>query len=270
MISKLRDFIPKTVKDEITSSVIRMLNKMRRIVPVSIKHEIKSFIKEPNECIACGVRFVVFNQVPGDYLEFGCSSGSTFCHAYKTFRNCREEMLSSLETRERLALEKAKPRFFAFDSFEGLPASSGEKDCHPYFPIHWKEGSFKMSQQGFRKILVSRGIDVRDVFIIKGWYDQTLTAETKVLHRLNRASVVHIDCDYYESAILALDFVTDLVDDGTVIIFDDYNYFRGSPSLGERKAFSEWLSNNPHIRATELARHNFDKVAFFLNINKPS
>ncbi len=266
----MKRLIPDAIKWEITSSVIRLFDKIRRLVPIPIKREIKSYIKEPNKCIACAVRFVSFNQVSGDYLEFGCSSGRTFCYAYQMFQNCREEVLSSLPARDRLALEKAKPRFFAFDSFEGLPAPSGERDRHPYSPKHWKEGNFAMNLGQFKKVLVSKGINARDVRVIKGWYDQTLTEETKEAHHLTRASVVHIDCDYYESAILALDFVTDLVDDGTVIIFDDYNYFRGSPSLGERKAFSEWLSNNPHIRATELARHDFDKVAFFLNISKSS
>jgi len=125
-----------------------------------------------------------------------------------------------------------------------------------------------MSQQEFEKVLYSSGIDLQDVHVIKGWYDQTLTSETKKAYNLTHASVVHIDCDYYESAIMALNFVTDLVCDGTVIIFDDYNYFRGSPELGERKAFAEWLSINPNVIATELARHGFARVAFFLNLRQ--
>lgn len=248
-----------------------MFNIMEKLILGVIKDEIRSLIKsigkEPNECIWAAVRFICWNQVPGDYLEFGCYSGRTFSYAYRMFQTTRESVMRALTEEDKLIFRQAKPRFFAFDSFEGLPETM-KRDEHPYLPKHWKKVRFVTSQQEFEEILVSKGISGDDVFIIKGWYNETLTDETKKSYNLTRAGIVHIDCDYYESAILVLDFITDLVDDGTVIIFDDYNFFRGSPQLGERRAFSEWLSKNPHITATELARHDFSSVAFFLNLQR--
>jgi hypothetical protein len=221
-----------------------------------------------NNCIRCGVRFVCWNYVPGDYLEFGCYSANSFAYAYEVFESTRSDVASQLIDADRAAFQAEKPRFFAFDSFEGLPPSEKTTDDHPYLPKHWKKIRYAMSQPDFEAALSARGVDSASVRIVKGWYEQTLTPETKDRHQLTRASVIHIDCDYYESAIRALDFATDLVQDGTVIVFDDYNYFRGHPMLGERRAFSEWLSRNPGITATELARREFESVAFFLTVGR--
>jgi len=246
------------------------INIIKKLIPRTIKQEIQSFVvhntKPVNECIRVGVRFVCWNQIPGDYLEFGCYSGKTFCYAYQVFEITRKNVMSELTEEDRTTYEQAKPRFFAFDSFEGLPEEM-KADDHPYLPKHWKKATYTMSVEEFEEILPRKRIRKEDVYIIKGWYSQSLTDETKKVYNLKQACMVHIDCDYYESAILVLDFITDLIDDGTVIVFDDYNYFRGHSQLGERRAFSEWLKKNPHIKATQLARHDFASVAFFLNLN---
>lgn len=38
----------------------------------------------------------------------------------------------------------------------------------------------------------------------------------------------------------ALEFVTDLLVDGTILIFDDWFLFRGRSDRGEQRAFAEW------------------------------
>jgi hypothetical protein len=220
-----------------------------------------------NACINTAVRFICWNQVPGDYLEFGCYSASTFCLAHRLFASTRASVAEQLNDADKGRFLQDKPRFFAFDSFEGLPESE-RADHHPYLPMHWKKHSYAMTQADFESKLSEEGVDLAEVQVVKGWYQTTLTNETKRAIGLRRASLVHIDCDYYESAILALNFITDLIDDGTVVVFDDYNFYRGSSQLGERRAFSEWLAKNPAVTATELARCDFDKVAFFLNIKR--
>ena len=251
-----------------------MFQKLKRLFPDRLKVAAQDFLRdeilarlETNECIRCAVGFACWNQVPGDYLEFGCWSGKTFSYAYRLFQTGRAGVNYFLSPEDKPVFKQMKPRFFAFDSFEGLPEAK-DIDSHPYTPMHWKKGTFATSEDAFKKAIRQRKVNLDDVCIVKGWYDKTLTDETKQKYNLTQASVVHIDCDYYESTILALDFITDLVDDGTVIVFDDYNCYRGSPYLGERRAFSEWLSKNPHIKVTELAKHNHDRVAFFLNIER--
>jgi O-methyltransferase len=242
-----------------------VLNIVTKLIPGTIKDKIRSVIRPGSIDIA--IRFVCWNYVPGDYLEFGCYSGVTFSHAYQMFQTTRKELIDRLSGKDKEIYQEAKPRFFAFDSFEGLPEAQ-EVDDNPYLPKHWKKSSFSMSQKQFEKTLHRKGISGDDVIIVKGWYNDTLTDDTKKQYNLRRASVVHIDCNYYESAILALNFITDLINDGTVIVFDDYNFFRGSPKYGQRAAFLEWLSKNPHIKATELTTHDWQSAAFFLNMKR--
>jgi O-methyltransferase len=216
-----------------------------------------------NGCLRVGVRFVCWNQVPGDFLEFGCGSGRSFIESYDLFRSTRASVAAELNAADRATFERTKPRFFAFDSYQGLPDVTGV-DQHPYRPLHWKKSEYAFSVESFKAALQRAGVVEADVRIVDGWFGDTLTGATRTRHELSRAALVHVDCDYYESAVLVLDFVTDLVQDGTVIVFDDYNFFRGSPRLGERRAFSEWLERNPQLQAIELARHDFSSTAFYL------
>ncbi len=216
-----------------------------------------------NNCLRVGVRFVCWNQIPGDYLEFGCGSGRTFVESYHHFRRTRASVAAELSASDRTTFELARPRFFAFDSFEGLPDVTGV-DQHPYRPLHWKKAEYAFSVAEFKRTLQREDVAASDVRIVDGWFGRTLSGATKTTHQLSRAALVHVDCDYYESATLVLEFITDLVHDGTVIVFDDYNFFRGSPHLGERRAFKEWLERNTHLQAVELARHDFSSTAFYL------
>jgi hypothetical protein len=46
---------------------------------------------------------------------------------------------------------------------------------------------------------------------------------------------------------LALEFISDLVETGSVLIFDEWLTFRGDPTLGEQRACAEWLARHPEI-----------------------
>jgi len=219
---------------------------------------------EKFECLDIAIQFICWNQIPGDYLEFGCYSGKTFRAAESKFREHRRNVTNFLSDKDKAEFCASSPRLFAFDSFQGLPPPGGV-DAHPYTPKHWKEATFSMSYAEFESALVSHGADMSSIRIVDGWYENTLSEETRRSHELQLVSLVNIDCDLYESTALCLDFITPLIQDGTVILFDDYNFYRGSPHLGERRAFREWLEKNGDISATELARQGFDKVAFFLN-----
>ncbi len=87
-------------------------------------------------------------------------------------------------------------------------------------------------------------VDLKRVRLIRGWYNETLNSETKQQLALNRAAIVHIDCDLYQSTASALEFVTDLIGEGSIIIFHDWWMYNGNPSKGEQKAFHEWRAKN--------------------------
>lgn len=220
-----------------------------------------------NHCLRMGARFASWNQIPGDYLEFGCGSGRSLIEAYHAFRDARARVAPELQPEDLARFEAAKPRFFAFDSYQGLPEPRGI-DAHPYRPLHWKKARYAFTVDAVKRTMRKRGVDLSDVHMIDGWFGETLSEATRRSHAITLAAMVHVDCDYYESSVLALDFIAPLAQDGTVIVFDDYNFFRGSPRLGERRAFAEWLERNPRITAVELARHDFSSTAFYLTLQE--
>jgi len=183
----------------------------------------------------------------GDYLEFGVDQGKSFLAAYRMA--------------ERHGL--AKMRFYAFDSFQGLPEIRGIDREVPQF----KPGQYATSQEQFLLNLRSAGVDLARVSVVPGWYHEILNAETKRKLPLRSAAVIWVDCDLYESTVPVLNFITDYVVDGTIIIFDDWFCFRGSPQRGEQRAFREWLAKHPEIGATEYYKHGFFGNSFVLHRN---
>lgn len=188
---------------------------------------------------AIGIQMI--NQVAGDYLEFGVFKGDRLTQAYETatfltkrIRNGRDPYLSKASTRNLQEM-----RFFGFDSFEGLPKAAAIDVAEGQ--EEWiGEGGFAASLEEVTGLMPRAGIDNGRIKLVKGWFNDTLTATTKQSLGLKAASIVYVDCDYYESAVPALEFVTDLLVDGSIIIFDDWWIFRGRKDRGEQRAYYEW------------------------------
>lgn len=164
---------------------------------------------------------VAESGVEGDYLEFGVYQGSSFIMAA---RLARKYGLSNM-------------RFFAFDSFQGLPDSEGET---------FVRGTSQFSKKMLTRMLEKAGLDLGKVVVVEGFYSESLNDGVKKDHNLRKAAIVNIDSDLYVSARDALSFLGDLVGAGTILIFDDWHTFEVSNDagdierLGERKAFHEW------------------------------
>jgi hypothetical protein len=133
-------------------------------------------------------------------------------------------------------------RFWAFDSFQGLPRPRDIDE-----EGEGREGLFACDQATFEQNLQSGSVDLNRVVTVPGWYDETLTPTLKRQRGLRLASIVYIDCDLYHSAAAALDFITDLVETGTVLIFDEWLTFKGDPHRGEQRACAEWLARTPAL-----------------------
>ncbi len=204
------------------------------------------------------IGFAVANNIEGDYLEFGVFKGESFIYAYKHYNKMFANYRKTQKVHSRFLDHKI--RFFAFDSFEGLP-DSDDKDI----PLHWT-GEKPMSYPRFKfeKNLKKANVDLNKVSIIEGYYDKTLTKSLYAKLGLEKAAIIHIDCDLYESTKTVLDTIKPLIVEGTVIIFDDYFYYKGSPYKGERGAFNEWLVKNPDFIATEICKY-YPAAVFALN-----
>ena len=188
------------------------------------------------EMMKIAMDFAEISKVDGDYLEFGVYEGNAFVSA---FHFAQSRNLKSM-------------KFYAFDSFKGLPEIKGV-DAKGF--RHFSKGQFSCDANKFKKIVSRQGVDLKKVKIIPGWFYETLNKETKKKLPLKRAAVIWIDCDLYESTAPVLNFIKDYLQDGTILVFDDWFCFKGNPDKGEQKAFMEWLKKNPSIRAIEF--HKF-------------
>ena len=206
------------------------------------------------------IAFSIANNVVGDFLEFGVYQGRSFAHAWSHRRRLFERYHRANAHRSDDPFLHYRPRFIAFDSFEGLPPSD-QGDI----PVHWRgEGAMACDEPTFRANLAAAGVDLADVTTVPGFFERSLTPETARGLGLEAAAIVHIDCDLESSTRPVLAFIEPLLVDGSVLVFDDWFYYRGHPERGEHGAFAEWLGSHPELLATELAR-TYPGAAFIIN-----
>ena len=214
--------------------------------------------------LEAAIAFSVANNIAGDYLEFGVYRGGSFIHAWHSHREIFERYAIAQQRHADDAYLRSKMRFFAFDSFEGLPESDQSE-----IPLHWRgDHAMSFSERRFLANLEAGGVDLTDVATVPGYYDISLTPDVGPRLGLTRAAVVNVDCDLGISTVPVLEFVEDFLVDGTVLIFDDWFYYRGHPGRGERGAFEAWLARHPELVASELMRL-YPTVAFILNQREP-
>jgi hypothetical protein len=168
----------------------------------------------------------------GDYYEFGVFRGGTLAAAQEV---CRD-------------LDIGTTRFFGFDSFKGLPPVEGIDETDGMF----FEGQFAAPKEVVERNLSRAGVDWERTTLIEGFFSESLTEETKRSYPFRRASVALIDCDLYSSTTEVLAWLADYLDDGSVLLFDDWETFGDREDLGQKKAFGDFLAAHPGIGAEHL------------------
>lgn len=168
----------------------------------------------------------------GDYLEFGVSRGTSFA--------CMGRALS--------AAGLAQVRLIGFDSFEGLPAEAANEG--------WRPNEFRSTEAATRRYLARRGVPSDRVRLVKGWFDATLTEETRRGLELSKVSLAMLDCDIYSATKTALLFLAPLIRDEAVLFFDDWGWRERDGTIGQKEAFEELLASDPALSASPLASYS--------------
>jgi hypothetical protein len=180
---------------------------------------------EVRKHLALSVEYVCGADVSGDIAEFGTMTGRT-----------------AADLASALAHFDDSRRLLLFDSFQGLPVTSSavDRDSPHVKAGIWRPGAC----QGISKTrlfqMCRRYLPEDRIVIFDGWFCNTLptlSAET-------RLALLHIDSDLYQSAKDVLNFVFThgMVSTGAMIHFDDWNCNRADPHCGERRAWSETVS----------------------------
>ncbi len=193
--------------------------------------------------------FVRHNDVIGDYFEFGVYAGATFQYAYHAARD--------------RGLKKMK--FHALDSFEGFSEPKGNDNIGLI-----SEGSRNCSEEQFLFNVQKSGVPLSAITTTKGWFSNTLGGDgkqdTDKKFGNTKISVVWLDADLYEPTVSALEYLTPRLQDGSVMIFDNWFLFKGHPGRGERRAFAQWQQKNPEIIVTPFYNFSWHGTSFIINL----
>ena len=182
--------------------------------------------------------YVNFEQVEGDYIEFGVYEGSSMISAfYANKATSKKDSLIIIKN------DLPERKFIGFDSFEDGFKYFNAKDEHS----NWQEGHLKSSYIKTRKRL--NKISTTRFKLVKGFVEQTLPkiVENNYLvdnYKLEKAAVIQIDMDLYNPGLTALNFCKHLLQEGTVIIVDNYYNFKANSKKGEIGAINEFVSLN--------------------------
>jgi len=160
------------------------------------------------------------------YYEFGVAGGGSmeiYILALKQF--CRK-----------YKFDLNKFHIYAFDSFAGLPARTGESDSH----LHWDKGLMVHQEDEVLKKIRRQKFPRKNFHIIKGFYENSLTDDLRKRLTLFPPSLINIDCDYYSSTATALEWLAPFLGSGAIFRFDDIWAFHGNTDYGELKAINEF------------------------------
>jgi O-methyltransferase len=203
------------------------------------------------------LEFVTIGGVVGDVMEFGVLGGWSsriFCEVMRDIFN-----LSNIHL---------------FDSFEGLPEYESQVDQNSYEIAGRNVWSDKMKfpDDLLRRFGQPHHLHIREklaeviraerIFVHKGFYSETLKNPPKV-----KASIVHLDCDLYQSTMEIFEnlLAGNCFQDGTVLLFDDWNCNKANPNFGQRRALRDFLSAQNDFDATPWFTYGYNGATYILH-----
>jgi O-methyltransferase len=189
--------------------------------------------------------------IVGDILEFGTLRGYTA----RVIANLMKEFGYA-------------GRLHLFDSFEGLPDIYSPVDQQSYeVAVNkvWLSGLMACRKDiplRIEKALV-KIIPAAQLKIIKGYFEDTLESHLPD----SQAALIHVDCDLYASAkfVLSKVLASDLLQDGCLLLFDDFNCNRANPYMGERRALAEIFASQERFAYSPFFSYGWHGQVFFVH-----
>jgi len=190
--------------------------------------------------LSLAFKYAESEDVPGDYAEFGVWRGRNVIEAWRISHKYG-----------------IRRRFWAYDSFEGLPELSERDEGGPFHTGHFAHG-----RNRFEARLHRARVPAADVIVVEGWFDKTLTDPSRPAP--TSIALAWIDCDLYESTVSVLRYLTPRINPGSILMFDDWYTFRADPDKGEMRACEEWLAEHPGIRIIPWRPFHFAGQSFIV------
>lgn len=161
--------------------------------------------------------------VEGDYLEFGVFTGASLAAAIRFSR--------------RSFLPRQGPmRFFGFDSFAGFGELKEDEKGHGW--LH--DAHFETDAAMVRRRVERLVDDPSHIRLVEGFFSETLAGKLPQDYGIDKAAVVLIDCDTSSAAEPVFEFLALALQEGTILVIDDFFIYKGSSSRGVYGAFRKF------------------------------
>ncbi len=201
------------------------------------------------------IEYITGTGIQGHILEFG------------TLRGYTARLMATLMQQFRYP-----GALYLYDSFEGLPEITSPVDQASYevrINKVWFQGSMALEEEMPDRIfrVLSKIVPPEQIHITKGFFEETLATALPA----GKAALIHVDCDMYTSTVTVLEQLLkqDLLQDGCVLLFDDYNCNRANPAMGERRAFAEVFGAQERFSYSPFLPYGWHGQAFFVHDHQP-
>jgi len=174
-------------------------------------------------------KYISFSGIEGDFVECGVYNG----------RSAASITLG-------LKYKKDNFKVYLYDSWEGFPESNINKDGEVAKTL---TGEINGSLEGVKQKMEK--VHPNNIIYKKGWYKDTFKDNIP-----EKISILHVDCDFYDSVKDTLERFYDNVVENGLIILDDFGAFQGC-----RLAFYEFCEEK---KIRPLIR-NYDHTRIFWN-----
>jgi len=182
------------------------------------------------------VRFVEYEQVPGDIVEFGVYTGRSLALLNQALREFQESSQHAT---------KFNRTAYGIDHFKGLP-----ENPHP----RWDKGLFKKTHSWHPTIKKGQRVTAQKVsqsfkkMYLRAPLPEIIETDVNDMTNLfgpdgqiGQVAIAHFDLDLTEPTIFALKAVLPTLQQGSLLLFDDWFNFKGDPCKGEQAAVREIL-----------------------------
>ena len=227
-----------------------------RIFPYSTKSHPFPFIAKPTfepettcrqdvfKMLWLSVEQVYYSATDGDVAEFGCGNGQSSYILAEAIKACNRYYQESL--RKHGLIEK---NLHLFDSFE--KGQSGELGADKEY--QQQIALFESIENGTTAHQLADTfnywLDFVQFYIYAGWFNET----TNQIPQASNFSLIHFGNDLWESCYNVLDYLfsNKQIEEGCIILFDDWSRNRASNLCGQRRVWKE-MTDKYHIDWTTL------------------
>ncbi len=158
-----------------------------------------------------------------------------------------------------LGIQHIPRKLHGFDTFSGF-ASPDDADKHPTWQGSRFSKDLEVVQKRFRN---DSNISLHKVDVTELADSEGLPSENPKLRlKSDKVAIALFDMDLGEPTFRALCYLKPHFQEGTILIFDEFNAFRSAEDRGERGALSRFLSLYPRLKMVKFLTYGDGGQAF--------